>query len=75
MDFDHARGLILTGAGEKAFVAGADIKEMKNISVAEAKAFAEKGQSIFQEFNLLKIPVIAAVNGSGRRRGSCRVWT
>ncbi len=63
MDFDHARGLIITGAGEKAFVAGADIKEMKNISVAAAKDFAQKGQSIFQELNLLKIPVIAAVNG------------
>lgn len=63
MNFSNARGLILTGSGEKSFVAGADIKEMKNISVADAKAFAQKGQSIFQELNLLKIPVIAAVNG------------
>lgn len=63
MDFDHAKALVITGAGEKAFVAGADIKEMLDMNVEQAKQFAEKGQSIFQELNLLKIPVIAAVNG------------
>lgn len=69
LPFDSARVLILTGAGEKAFVAGADIKEIAALagdpSRAEelAQAFALKGQSIFHELNLLKIPVIARVNG------------
>ncbi len=63
MDFDHARALIITGSGTKAFVAGADIKEMIDMNSDQAQVFAEKGQSIFQELNLLKIPVIAAVNG------------
>lgn len=63
MDFDHAKALVITGAGTKAFVAGADIKEMTDMSPEQAYEFAQKGQSIFQELNLLKIPVIAAVNG------------
>lgn len=63
MDFDHAKTLVITGSGAKSFVAGADIKEMIDMNSDQAHAFAEKGQSIFQELNLLKIPVIAAVNG------------
>ncbi len=63
MDYDHAKVLVVTGAGEKAFVAGADIKEMSDLNSDQAQAFAQKGQSIFHELNLLKIPVIAAVNG------------
>jgi len=63
MDYDHAKVLVVTGAGEKAFVAGADIKEMSVLNCDEAQIFSQKGQSIFHEFNLLKIPVIAAVNG------------
>ncbi len=63
MDFDHAKALVITGSGTKSFVAGADIKEMIDMNSDQAHAFAEKGQSIFQELNLLKIPVIAAVNG------------
>lgn len=63
MDFEHARALIVTGEGEKAFVAGADIREMSDINEEQALAFAERGQSIFHEMSLLKIPVIAAVNG------------
>jgi enoyl-CoA hydratase len=63
MDFESAKALIVTGSGEKAFVAGADIKEMLEMTPDQAKAFAEKGQSVFHELNLLKIPVIAAVNG------------
>lgn len=63
MDFDHAKALVITGSGAKSFVAGADIKEMMGMNSDQAHAFAEKGQSIFQELNLLKIPVIAAVNG------------
>lgn len=63
MDFANAKALVITGAGAKSFVAGADIKEMIDMNAEQAYAFAEKGQSIFQELNLLKIPVVAAVNG------------
>jgi enoyl-CoA hydratase len=63
IDFEGARALIITGSGDKAFVAGADIKEIANLTEDQAFAFAQKGQSIFHELNLLKIPVIAAVNG------------
>jgi enoyl-CoA hydratase len=63
MDFDTARCLVITGSGEKAFVAGADIKEMSDMSTEQSFVFAERGQSVFQELSLLKIPVIAAVNG------------
>jgi enoyl-CoA hydratase len=63
MSFDHAKALIITGAGEKSFVAGADIKELSELTEEQALAFAQRGQSIFHELNLLKIPVIAAVNG------------
>lgn len=63
MDYDNAKVLVITGSGEKAFVAGADIKEMSDLNSDQAQAFAQKGQSVFHELNLLKIPVIAAVNG------------
>lgn len=63
MDYSDARALIITGSGEKAFVAGADIKEINALDEEKAMAFAERGQSIFHELTLLKIPVIAAVNG------------
>lgn len=63
IDYENARALVITGAGEKAFVAGADIKEISELNEDQAFAFAQRGQSIFHELNLLKIPVIAAVNG------------
>ena len=63
MDYESAKALVITGHGEKSFVAGADIKEMLDMNPEQAKAFAQKGQSVFHELNLLKIPVIAAVNG------------
>ncbi|MBC7419754.1 MAG: enoyl-CoA hydratase/isomerase family protein [Bdellovibrio sp.] len=63
MSFEDARALIITGSGEKAFVAGADIKEMMDLNQDQAVQFAKRGQSVFYEMNLLKIPVIAAVNG------------
>ncbi len=57
------RCVIVTGAGEKAFVAGADIKEMNGIDSRQAQSFAERGQSVFQKMESLYCPVIAAVNG------------
>src|SRR5689334_9009924 len=56
-------GLILTGAGEKAFVAGADIKEIALITGVQATNFARYGQSVFDRIENLGKPVIAAVNG------------
>lgn len=55
--------LIITGAGEKSFVAGADITEMKDMDVYQAIEFASLGQRVFNTIENLPIPVIAAVNG------------
>ncbi|MFZ5948493.1 MAG: enoyl-CoA hydratase-related protein [Stygiobacter sp.] len=55
--------VIITGSGEKAFVAGADISELNKLNVISAKAFAEKGQTIFNLIENLSKPVIATVNG------------
>ncbi len=57
------RAVILTGAGEKAFVAGADIKELSDLDPIGARAFARKGQHILHQISWLGKPVIAAVNG------------
>lgn len=57
------RALVLTGSGEKAFVAGADIGEMSTLSVAEGEAFGKKGNDVFRALEVLPIPTIAAVNG------------
>lgn len=57
------RTLILTGSGEKAFVAGADINEVKNLSCAGAEIFSGRGHKLFNKIENLAIPVIAAVNG------------
>lgn len=58
-----ARALVITGAGPKAFVAGADISEMRALDNAGANAFARRGQAVFRSLEELPIPVIAAVNG------------
>ena len=60
---DEVRCVILTGAGEKSFVAGADIGEMSTLSAEEGCAFGKKGNDIFRKIETLPIPVIAAVNG------------
>jgi len=57
------RGVILTGSGEKAFVAGADIAELAQLSGPEAQEAAAKGQAVFRQFETSPKPVIAAVNG------------
>jgi enoyl-CoA hydratase len=59
----EARVLLLTGAGEKAFVAGADISEMQQLGVDEARAFSEKGMRVMHALEALPMPVIALVNG------------
>ncbi len=63
INLDETRAVILTGAGEKSFVAGADIGEMSNLSKAEGEAFGKKGNDIFRMIETFPIPVIAAVNG------------
>ncbi len=55
--------LVLTGAGEKAFVAGADIGEMSSLTKAEGESFGKKGNDVFRKLETLPIPTIAAVNG------------
>jgi enoyl-CoA hydratase len=57
------KAVVITGAGDKAFVAGADIKEMSEISSFEAHDFACRGQRLMLLINKMRIPVIAAVNG------------
>ncbi len=55
--------LIITGAGEKSFVAGADIAEMKDKSVEEAAEYGKFGNAVFRKIEMFRCPVIAAVNG------------
>lgn len=57
------RALVITGAGEKAFVAGADIKEISQLNATQGLEFAQRGQKIFRMIEQLPFPVIAAVNG------------
>ena len=63
VDLDAIRCLIITGAGEKSFVAGADIGEMSTLTKAEGEAFGKAGNDVFRKIETLPIPVIAAVNG------------
>ncbi|MEL7636084.1 MULTISPECIES: short-chain-enoyl-CoA hydratase [Sporomusa] len=60
---DSVKVIIITGSGDKAFVAGADIAEMQNMSPLEGRAFGKFGQAIFRKLENLPQPVIAAVNG------------
>jgi enoyl-CoA hydratase len=67
--FEHAasqkdiRALILTGAGEKAFVAGADISELAGLSAAESRERALRGQAVFRRLETMHKPSVAAING------------
>ena len=58
-----AKGAILTGAGEKAFVAGADISQINKIPDMESEGFSLRGQDVFFKIERLGKPIIAAVNG------------
>ena len=60
---EEIRALVLTGAGEKAFVAGADIGEMSTLTKAEGEAFGKKGNDVFRKLETMPVPVIAAING------------
>ena len=63
IDLDATRAVILTGAGEKSFVAGADIGEMSALTKAEGEAFGKKVNDVFRMIETFPIPVIAAING------------
>lgn len=57
------RALIFTGAGQKAFCAGADIKELMGRSLMQERSGAESGQKVFAKLDTFKVPSIAAING------------
>lgn len=63
VNLETTRCLILTGAGEKSFVAGADIAEMSTLTKAEGEAFGKAGNDVFRKLETFPIPTIAAVNG------------
>ena len=63
IDLNKIKALIITGSGEKSFVAGADIAEMSTLTKKEGEAFGKKGNDIFRKLEEFPIPVIAAING------------
>lgn len=63
IDLEFVRCLVITGAGEKAFIAGADVAEMSEMDQAEAVLFSETGNSLFSKIEKFPVPVIAAING------------
>jgi len=60
----EVRVVLLTGAGERAFAAGADIRELAGVNAAEGKAFSLRGQAVFRKLEMLSKPVIACVRGA-----------
>ena len=63
VDLDTVRCLIFTGAGEKAFAAGADIAAMADMTPEEAAAFSRRGNEVFRRIETFPLPTIAALNG------------
>ena len=63
VNLNEVRALVLTGAGQKSFVAGADIGEMSTLTKAEGEAFGKKGNDVFRKLETFPVPVIAAING------------
>ena len=62
-DDETVRGVILTGAGDKAFIAGADISELATVSAVQAEKSSSYGQDVLNLIEGLGKPVIAAING------------
>lgn len=60
---DAIRGVLLTGAGEKSFVAGADIAQFRELDPPSATAFARRGQAVFDRIERFPKPVVAVING------------
>ena len=63
VDQEAVRAIVITGAGDKSFVAGADIGEMSTLTKAEGEAFGKKGNDVFRKIETFPLPVIAAING------------
>jgi enoyl-CoA hydratase len=59
----HVRGVVLTGAGNRAFIAGADIGEIADSSPVEAERLSRKGQEVFRKLETMRKPSVAAING------------
>lgn len=60
---DEVRAVVVTGAGDKAFVAGADISEIRDQTPLQARGFSERGQQLMRRIETMRKPVIAAING------------
>lgn len=69
-DRDDIRGGIITGAGDRSFVAGADISQFLDLSAEDGRRFAERGQAVFSRIETSTKPIIAAVNGFALGGGS-----
>ena len=67
LDDENVKGIIITGEGEKAFVAGADIKEIAQLNEVNGRKFSENGQEVFGSIENSEKPVIAAINGFARQ--------
>lgn len=63
ISMEATRCLVITGAGEKSFVAGADIGEMSTLTKVEGEKFGKKGNDVFRKIETFPLPIIAAVNG------------
>ena len=63
INLETTRVVILTGAGTKSFVAGADISEMAPLNNSEAARFSNKGNEVFRKIETFPLPIIAAING------------
>ncbi len=63
IDAEKTRCVIITGAGQKSFVAGADIGAMRTMTKDEGRAFSARGNAVYRKIEKLPMPVIAAVNG------------